>query len=208
MKSGKMKEYAVIVALGVGSFLTGYLISQYVYGEICDHLSCPASLVLIHTVGFFVGVFPLTLYLERTHKSILKAALITLGLVGSWFITLKLWPIVNATLMEHIGIFWFHAREFPPIISIFSDPALLVYNGLWSISFGGLVLLSRRIKRKDTLLVAVFLFLVLIFSMKVPSYFIVTDAEYQILQRSIFGGLFSILVKRFFIADRINKRKS
>ncbi|MBU7012617.1 MAG: hypothetical protein HXS46_18195 [Theionarchaea archaeon] len=197
----RMKESILIMMLGIGGFVLGYLVSFCIYVEVYGHIPFIVYLLLSSWITMFLGLSPVLIYVERTVRSLQIVALIAVCYAGTMEFALAATPPLDVALFGYLGSVYSQWAEFP-VIRFFLNPTLMIFNTVLSLSFGGLVSLIGRISEKDALLICGILFSLLTISTGIPSALMLWDMRGEIIQIAIFGGSFSYLFSHFLVNSR------
>jgi hypothetical protein len=195
MISRKINEYIMVVLIGAGSFIFGYLMTFYIFLAIT--VPPIISSLAFSAASVFLGVCPVILYLGRTLRSPVAAGLITVVYTASLLSSSELEPILIRAWLEYVGIGIYWERVL--LATLHVHILDIIFYGLWSVFFGIFVFVLTDTKKKNTVLLAGLFFLSLIVAMGVPNALgFGATVEHEIVRRGIFGVCFSFLVKYFF----------
>ncbi len=194
MISRKINEYMIVVLIGTGSFILGYLIAFYTFQAV--PVPPVISGLSFSAVAVLLGVCPVTLYLGRTLRSLVVAALITAVYTASLLPSSELRSVLIRAWIEYaFGTYW----ESVLLATLHVHILDIFFYGLWSIIFGIFVFVFTDIKKRNILLLSGLFFLSLILAMGVPNALgFGATMEHEIVRRGIFGACFSLLVKHYF----------
>ena len=194
MMSRKINEYTMVILIGAGSFIFGYLVTFYIFRVIA--VPPMISSLAFSAVSVFLGVCPVMLYLGRTRSSLVVAGLITVVYTASLLSSSALKPILMRVWLEYVGIGTFWERVL--LATIHVHMLDIIFYGVWSVFFGIFVFVLTD-TRRNTLLLAGLFFLSLVGAMGIPNALgFGATVEHEIVRRGIFGICFSLLVKHFF----------
>ena len=196
MMSEKIKDNVIVVLIGTGSFILGHLVTFYTFRA--ASILPVISALAFSAITFFLGVCPVMLYLGRTLRSLVVAALITAIYTTSLLLGAKLTPILIVSWFEYMGLGGYWERT---ILGIFHVCTLDIFTyGPWAVFFGILVFVLTDIKKRNILLLSGLFFLLYIVARDVAYAlgFGVATIEYEIFGHGIFGIFFSLVVKHFF----------
>jgi len=194
MMSRRINEYIIVVLIGTGSFIFGYLVTFYTFQAV--PVPPVVSGLSFSAVAILLGVCPVVLYLGRTLRSLVAAALITVVYTASLLPSSELRPVLIRAWVEYaFGTYW----ESVLLATLHVHILDIFFYGLWSIFFGIFVFVLTDIKKRNILLLSGLFFLSLILAMGVPNALgFGATMEHEIFRRGIFGACLSLLVKHFF----------